>query len=384
MENHKDISHDYIGMIVNYLTGSISQAELALLIKWINKSEENREIFDRQRLAWMLAGLKNANRKSDTDNAFERLLLKRDVVTPVTAENDHKIPLTRYLRMAATWLIFLMAGSGITMMVLRKDNYQYRNPVKITVPLGAKSCITLPDGTKAWLNAGTELTYNEDYGQKKRTLFLTGEAFFDVAKDKEHPFIVNASDVVIQALGTQFNVKAYPEEKIITTTLVEGKIDVRIFKSKRQLKKVILLPNEEIVYYEPGYRQKIETGSVTEEYHEPEAISRIKTGEVQVISNVDAKSSTSWKDDRWIIDRQPLGYLVPLLERRYNLNILFKDEELKRYNFTGIIQNETAEQIMNALSLTAPLSYYVSNDTVILRLNKRDKDHFNKIMEPRN
>ena len=150
-------------------------------------------------------------------------------------------------------------------MVLRKDDYQYQNAVKIAVPLGAKSCITLPDGTKAWLNAGTELTYNEDYGQKKRTLFLTGEAFFDVAKDKEHPFIVNTSDLIIQALGTQFNVKAYPEEKIITTTLVEGKIDVRMIKSNRQLKKVTLLPNEEIVYFVPGYRQKVETGSVTEE-----------------------------------------------------------------------------------------------------------------------
>jgi len=205
-----------------------------------------------------------------------------------------------------------------------------------------------------------------------------------VAEDKEHPFIVHASDVVIQAIGTQFNVKAYPEEKIITTTLVEGKIDVRIFKSHRQLKKVTLMPNEEIVYYVPGYRQKVETGSITEENLVPEAINRIETREVRVISNVDAKSSTSWKDDRWIIDRQPLGYLVPLLERRYNLKIMFKDEELKQYNFTGIIQNETAEQIMNALCLTAPLSYLVSNDTITLSLNVRDRDHFNKIMEPRN
>jgi len=384
MENHKDISPDYNGMIVNYLTGSISQEELELLIKWINRSEENRESFHEKRRAWIIAGLNKGNTKKATDQAFERLLLKRNAVTPPNSENVHKMPLTRYLRMAATWLIFVMAGSGITMMVLRKDNYQYRNAVKISVPLGAKSCITLPDGTMAWLNAGTELTYNDDYGKKKRTLFLTGEAFFDVAEDKEHPFIVNTSDLIIQALGTQFNVKAYPDEKTITTTLVEGKINVRIIKSNRQLKKVTLLPNEEIVYFVPGYRQKVETGSITEENLEPEAISRIKTRDVQVISNVDAKSSTSWKDDRWIIDRQPLGYLVPLLERRYNLKIVFKDEELKQYNFTGIIQNETAEQIMNALCLTAPLSYQVSNDTIVLSLNRRDKDHFNKIMDPRN
>jgi ferric-dicitrate binding protein FerR (iron transport regulator) len=381
MENHKDSSTDYNGMIVNYLTGSISREELELLIKWINTCDENRQLFHEKRMAWIFAGLKNGNRKKDTDRAFERLLLKRDAGTPRT---DHKMSLTSYLRMAATWLIFVVVGSGITMMVLRKNDYQYRNAVKISVPLGAKSCITLPDGTRAWLNAGTELTYNEDYGQKKRTLFLTGEAFFDVAKDKEHPFIVNTSDVIIQALGTQFNVKAYPEEKTITTTLVEGKIDVRIINSHRQLKKVTLLPNEEIVYFVPGYQQKIETGSITEENLVPEAISRIKTREVQVISNVDAKSSTSWKDDRWIIDRQPLGYLVPLLERRYNLKIVFKDDELKRYNFTGIIQNETAEQIMNALCLTAPLSYLVSNDTIVLSLNMRDKDHFNKIMKPKN
>lgn len=383
MDKNKNIPPDYSTMIINYLTGSISDEQLEIFIKWINKSAKNRELFAEYRRAWIIGGLKDERSKKDTDQAFERLLLKRNINNSTNVGNIPR-PFTRVLKLVATWLIILMIGSGISILFLRKSGYHYRNAVKISVPLGSKSCITLPDGTVAWLNAGSDLTYNEDYGKKRRTLFLTGEAFFDVAEDKEHPFIVLASDVTVQAIGTKFNIKAYPEEKVITTTLVEGKIDVRIFKSKRQLKKVILMPNEEIIYYEPGYRQKIETSPVIGKHTSPEIISRIKTKEVQVISNVDAKSSTSWKDERWIIGRQPLGYLVPLLERRYNLKIFFSDEELKQYNFTGIIQNETAEQIMHALSLTAPLTYQISNDTIVLRLNAQHKEHFNKMLEPKN
>jgi ferric-dicitrate binding protein FerR (iron transport regulator) len=384
MDKQENMQFDYNSLIVNYLTDSISTEELEALMQWVESSDENRALFNSQRHAWMFAGLEKENRKTDPDQAYVRLLVKRNAKGTQDPLISNKRQLYQFVRIAASWLVFLVLGSAITMMILRKNDYQYQNAVKITVPLGAKSSITLPDGTKAWLNAGTELTYNQDYGRKKRMLFLTGEAFFDVAKDKSHPFIVNTSDVVIRALGTQFNVKAYPEEGTITTTLVEGKIDVRILRANKQVRRITLSPNEEIVYYAPGYNKKEQTKSHKEKTAVPSSVNRINTKEVHVITNVNTKLVTSWKDSRWIIDREPLGSLVPLLERRYNLKIIFRDEELKHYNFTGTIQNETAEQIMNALRFTAPLEYLISNDTITLSLNTRDKDQFNRIMEPRN
>ena len=88
----------------------------------------------------------------------------------------------------------------------------------------------MPDSSQIWLNAGTTITYSEDYGQRTRTLNLNGEAYFKVAKDSLHPFIVNTQGIIVRALGTRFNVKAYPEEKTISATLEEGKIDVRILR----------------------------------------------------------------------------------------------------------------------------------------------------------
>ena len=93
---------------------------------------------------------------------------------------------------------------------------------------------------------------------------------------------------------------------------------------------------------------------------------------------------TSWKDHRWIIYREPLSTLAPMLERRFNLKIIFNDEQLKKYKFTGTIENETIDQILNALRLTAPLDYQINKDTLRLNLNLNSKEEFKRIMKNNN
>ena len=109
--------------------------------------------------------------------------------------------------------------------------------------------IKMPDSSQIWLNAGTTIIYSQDYGQQTRTLNLNGEAYFKVAKDSLHPFIVNTQGIIVQALGTRFNVKAYPEEKTISTTLEEGKIDVRILSMADKNERVLLKPKDKLIYH---------------------------------------------------------------------------------------------------------------------------------------
>lgn len=292
----------------------------------------------------------------------------------------------KYFRMAASWLIFFTLGLSAMYLMKIKPVTLSSRPVIVSVPLGAKSHIVLPDGTKIWINAGTQITYNQNYGIETRTLDLSGEAYFDVARDPNHPFIVNVSGLKIRALGTKFNVKAYPEEKSILATLEEGKIDVEVLKSRRPIKNIVLLPNENIVFQKSG--QTIIKGHSKEPVMNASDVSResltkpARDNEIRVIKNVNTKLYTSWKEERWIIEGEKLGTLAPMLERRYNIRILFKDEDLKKYNFTATIQNETIEQILNAIGLTAPVDFIMNKDTVILTTDSAMKDQIKQITKP--
>ena len=113
------------------------------------------------------------------------------------------------------------------------------------VPHGSKTEMYLSDGTKVWLNAGTTLRYRTSYSKNKRDVFLDGEAYFDVKKDPEHPFIVHVGDIEVKAVGTSFNVKAYKNEKTVETTLVEGKV---LVSKKNITEPIIMLPNQKLTF----------------------------------------------------------------------------------------------------------------------------------------
>jgi len=216
-----------------------------------------------------------------------------------------------------------------------------------------------------------------------RTINLNGEAYFKVAKDSLHPFIVNTQGIVIRALGTRFNVKAYPEEKTISATLEEGKIDIKVPGLTDKNNRVLLKPNDKLIYQ----KETTETIKYVESAEErviPEGDKTIKPRDVHILTNVRTELYTSWKDPRWIIYREPLSTLVPMLERRFNMVIIFNNEQLKKYKFTGTIENETVDQIMNALRMTAPLDYQINKDTLRLTLNQNSNEEFKRIMKKNN
>jgi len=373
-------------LIVSYLTNSIDKNDLGKLTLWVNASEENHRYFNSLKDAWLLSSSPASDIAESLEESWGEF---KNRINP--SIEDRKIGrrkvIMKNLRIAATWLAFFALGSIITYFFTGRPSGLPSNPVSITVPRGAKSNITLPDGSNVWLNAGTTLTYNQDYGQKERRLHLTGEAYFDVARDRLHPFIVQTSDMVVKALGTRFNVKAYPDEKTISATLEEGKIDVSLMNKNGKDENVILKPNEKIIYYKELKESETYTESAEDKARQnakPNEIRTLKLEDARILTNIETNLYTSWKDPRWIIESEPLGILAPLLERRFNLQIVFDDDELKKYKFTGIIENETVDQILNAMRLTAPLDYRIHKDTIKLTVNAKLKNEFGKIMTRKN
>lgn len=369
-------------LIVSYLNGDITHDELIRLRNWIDQSPENRGLFNELKNAWTLSGKKQMpvsalnfswiGFREKIENAEKRKEL-----------GAGKRRFTFFMQRAATWLIIFSLGSILTLLVTRFPVEKASHPVTVVVPLGAKSNITLPDGSSVWLNAGTTLSYDADFGKSERRLLLTGEGYFDVARDKSHPFVVQTSGMVVRALGTRFNVKAYPDEKTISATLEEGIIDVMVVEEGKEKQPILLRPKEKVVFFKKVHEDDLYNANIDEVA--PQSVTaanlqQMKKKDTNVLTNVNTELYTSWKDARWIISAEQLGTLATALERKYNLKFVFEDPELKSYKFSGSIENETVDQIMDALRMTAPLAYSINKDTVTLRLDTQNKNEFKRIM----
>lgn len=380
-ENH-NVNIELI--LADYFTDSITEENLVILNDWIKASVENRAHFNSLKDAWIVSGKKTAFSASPPDESWNKI--KSRLATTESIENPERnriVYLRKYLYKAASWLLIFGLGAASTWFIsgrVKPTSVAADRPVEISVPLGARSKIKMPDSTEIWLNAGTSITYNQDYGQKTRTVNLTGEAYFNVARDKHHPFIVKTQSVAVTALGTRFNVKAYPDEKTISATLEEGKIDVRVYNERGNSDRILLKPNDKFIYHKQTQMTEKYTESAEDKII-AEGRRPVKHKNINVLSNVRTELYTSWKDSRWIIDRERLNTLAPLLERRFNVKFIFDDEQLKKYNFTGTIENETVDQILNALKLTAPLDYQMRRDTVFLFFDQSSHEEYNRIMK---
>ncbi|MBO9675308.1 MAG: FecR domain-containing protein [Sphingobacteriaceae bacterium] len=180
----------------------------------------------------------------------------------------------------------------------------------ISTPKGGKYDIVLSDGTKVYLNASSSLKFPNSFKGNERTVILTGEAFFEVSKNKKMPFIVNASSMKIKVLGTHFNVMAYEDEKNIQTTLVEGAVELKGGKGKAVLK--------------PG-----EQGSFSNQDN------RID------VAPVDVSIATAWKDGYFVFDNSNLQEVMRQLARWYDLKIVY-DGHLPESEFNGRIKRSSS------------------------------------------
>lgn len=379
-------------LIVSHLTGSITERDLMKLEEWITESNENRRCFNELKDSWILSGRMNRESLKQTEESWDLLKNKLShnrfrLGLGVGSGSREKVNFNKYLKLAASWLLIFGLGSFITWWISGRSKEtiiaQATRIIEISTPLGARSMIKMPDSTIIWLNAGTTISYSQDYGQQTRTLNLNGEAYFKVAKDSMHTFIVNTEGITVRALGTRFNVKAYREEKTISATLEEGKIDVRVISMTDKNERVLLKPKDKLIYHkETQATEKYIESPEDKGSHEGDR--PVKPKDINLLSNVRTELYTSWKDPRWIIYREPLNTLAPMLERRFNQKIIFDDEQLKKYKFTGIIENETVDQIFSALKLTAPLDYEINKDTIRLILDINSKEAFKRIMTKNN
>jgi transmembrane sensor len=247
---------------------------------------------------------------------------------------------------------------------------------EIKAPLGAKSEIRLNDGTEIMLNAGSSIKYGSDYNSLNRDIVLEGEAYFKVARNIDLPLVVNAGNINIKAIGTEFNVKAYSDEGIIETTLVDGKVEISQDGNNDKDRILVLGPNQKAIYACQSDQLTLEKIKEIE----PLAVkpAKIITDNLLVSTKTDVEQATAWTKNKLIIRSENLESLCTKLQRKYNVTFVFKDEEIKKESFSGTLLDETFQQAMSAIMLAAPVDYSLDGRTVIMFSNKEQAEKYSK------
>jgi ferric-dicitrate binding protein FerR (iron transport regulator) len=320
------------------------------------------------------------NIKQTADNAFTRHIARMATMNIDfnkeklnTPENNSLAPdflLTK--KKSKTKIIFLAASSIFVLMIAffavkyyvvnadKKQSESIQNNLsEISTHNGSKTNVVLPDGTTVKLNAGSKLTYDKNYGNTIREVNLSGEAFFDVVKNKEKPFIIHTKKIDIKVLGTIFNVKSYPDEKT-ETSLVRGSIEVT-FKDKSS-EKIILKPNEKLIVADDKLSLKsAKTKSLKQTFAPNVAISHLNyTQEDSTIIE------TAWVQNKLIFRNETFKQLALRMERWYNVAIRFGDSGIENLSFTGIFENETIQQALDALQLSGKFNYSIKENEIII------------------
>lgn len=241
-----------------------------------------------------------------------------------------------WMKIAAVLLPFLVLNVSFW-IYSNTDNREAVNK-EIYVPCGERMTVLLSDGTKVILNSDTKLTYPEQFVGKERKISIEGEAYFEVKKDKEKPFIVNVSTMQIKVLGTSFNVNAYPSDSKVITTLDEGSVKIRNLRSNSF--DYTMKPGESAIY-------------------EKETESCI------VQKNKDYKNESCWVNGILVFNDTPLEKVLKILSRKYNVKFDVENEAIYSYTYTLRSESESLSDILEGMEHITPIKCERINQRMI-------------------
>lgn len=218
----------------------------------------------------------------------------------------------------------------------------------VSTKKGSKSKIQLPDGTEVWLNADSKITYNEKFQGNIREVQLSGEAFFDVVRDESRPFIIHTDVIDVKVLGTAFNVRSYADEKNTETSLIRGLVEVTLRNDPN--KKFTLKPNDKLIVANDKASDVVPGSNATA--HDVCQLLTTTMARVRFKENESNALETLWVSNKLAFDKESLEEIALKIERWYDVKVNILDKKLKRGEYSGVFENESLQQVMEALQLS--------------------------------
>lgn len=362
------MSHDQriILLISLKLNGEATPDELRELESAINDNPELLQRIENMEEVWNRLGRRPtglAERSFDehlkklNSEAFEPNVASTGAITV------HKARPARALRYYSAFGGIAAASILIFWLFFRPNESNDAKPINNTVSTkaGDKASINLPDGSKVWLNGDSKISYVENFQSKTREVHLSGEAFFEVAKDKNKPFIIHTRTINLKVLGTAFNVRSYDNEKETETALVHGSVEITLRNSPEQ--KILLKPGEKLLVK----NIPADTSSAFRNQKPDEETHIAVLTKMHYYGSDSSSVETSWTKSQLVFNDEPLNKIALNLERWFNVQIRIENESLKLQKYTAtLVEEDKLEDFLEALRLAEGFRYSIKNKEVVI------------------
>ncbi len=318
---------EILALISKSLEGPLHPEELEILKNWIDESPDNRKYFEQVRNIWEISDRQIDLDKINADEALRKVLGSIQIVSPM------KSLWKLWQRIAAIILLPLILGTFLLFYFKSEKTVSPENVVyhEIFTAYGTRTSLRLADSTLVWLNSGSSLKYPDKFTDNSRVVYLRGEGYFEVDSDTRRPFIVKTSNLTVKCTGTHFDVYDYNSGTEAEVTLVKGKLCVNSNNG-----------------FDNGFTSELKPGQHLE-YN-------LATG-VQELSASDTYTYIAWKDGRLVFHDEPLSEVLKKVSLIFNVDIELQGKELQEYRYHATFVDESLEEILKLLKLSAPINY---------------------------
>jgi transmembrane sensor len=327
-------------LLIKYLNNRCSETELQEVVRWVNAdtlNEDGKKLIFEDWTSYQETG--KLEEDEEFTAIFDKIQEKIDRSQKSTVKESKTITLSVVAnwisRVAAALLIPVITFLFYTLSENRNISDHYAklavDSLEVIAPMGSRTVVQLSDGSVVHLNYGSKLKYPQFFSGNTRNVVLTGEGFFKVAHNPGKPFIVKAGSLNIKAVGTTFNVLAYPDDDVIETTLVNGKVILEQFNLNEKTRTIGTMTPGQHVEYNTFSGDISSTGGKIEKY-------------------------ISWIDGKLIFEDTPILQVAERLSRMFNVDFEIKDE-IKDYIYTVTIEDESLTQILDLMTIATPVAH---------------------------
>ena len=322
-------------LLAGYFSGKLTAEETGEIRDWIAASEENRHYLMSMRDIWF-SSLAADTSRYDAEKAYGKFLNRKTVIDGKTKRPEVKSLVWKIAAAAAALFI-------ISYISFKQGSRHFENAltdIVIEAPCGAMTKTFLPDGTLVWLNAGSKITCSQGFGVKERDVRLSGEGYFEVARNERLSFNVLTDEISVRALGTKFNFRNYRDDDEAEVSLLEGRVRINNHINKGE--NVQIVPDRRVVVDK-------------------------KSGKM-LVSEINAENTAEWTNGYVFFDEELLGDIVKKLERSYHVNIILETPEMKQLRFYGnfIRKKQSINDILDALASTGKLKYRIQDKEIVI------------------
>lgn len=318
-------------LLPRYLDGETSEAENRVIEEWLHEDETHSRLLNQMNTIYLASDTLKLQKKLDVEFALHQVKERM---------SNKQISWWQWIQRATAVLFIPLLLSATYLYIYDTQDLSYTSMLVARTNPGMTASIILPDSTIVYLNSESILRYPSHFDETKREVELLGEGYFDVTTNPQNPFIINTGGKTqIEVYGTEFNVEAYTDDDLISTTLVNGSVSFVYESNTGNSWRVKLHPNQKILYNKKSKNVTLKSTSCI--------------------------SETAWKDNKLVFENTPMNEILHMLGKRFNVKFIIKNKSVLSNSFTGVFTNQRLEAILEFFKISSKISWQFIENTDI-------------------